>query len=238
MTLFHGTSPISQGVLTCPTCWQVILNYPISLKHPASGTGTWPQGSLTCIMWGDFASGLPWCSSDAPRNTLLFKANESDLAARVFVWTLSLPVWSAWAPTSSYSENLCPWALTLTLEVPAFFLHGHAPLFARVQVNSSLAWSCFLSTQPSGSRLIPKPTQVMFTSDFTSHSGRFAQIRPPPWCSELDPLGPILHFRVPAQDDSFPWRRPTCSNVPTPKPSNVSSLWPDSSDLLRTTSLP
>lgn len=56
--------------------------------------------------------------------------------------------------------------------------------------ESSLAWGCFLSTQPSGSRLIPKPTQVMFTSDFTSHSGRFAQITPPPRRSDLD-LGPV-----------------------------------------------
>lgn len=54
MTLFLGTSPITQGVLKCPTCWQVILTYPISLKHPALGTGTWLWGSVTCLTWGTF----------------------------------------------------------------------------------------------------------------------------------------------------------------------------------------
>lgn len=118
----------------------MILTYPINLKHPALGSGTWLWGSVTCLTWGTFQLSFP----EAPRNTLLFKADESDLAHRVVVWNLSLPAWSAWTPTCPYSETLSPQAHTLTLEVPTFFLHGHTSLFARVWVNSSLTCSCSL----------------------------------------------------------------------------------------------
>lgn len=215
------------------------INLPYQLE--ASCLGDW---NLTLRIShlpyvGDFPAQLPWGSSEAPRNTLLFQADESDLAHMVVVWNLSLPAWSAQTPTCPYSETLSPQTHTLTLEVPTFFLHGRASLFARVWVNSSLTCSCFLSIPPSGSWPIPKPTWVIFISIFTSNSGRFTQIRPWSWCSELDLLGPILYFRVIAQDTSFLWRRSECLNVPTPKPSSVFPLWPErSSSLPRTRSLP
>ena len=215
------------------------INLPYQLE--ASCLGDW---NLTLRIShlpyvGDFPSLLPWGLSEAPRNTLLFKAHESDSAHRIIVWNLRLPARSTRTPTCPYSETLSPQARTLTLEVPTFFIHGHASLFARVWVNSSLPCSCSLSMPSSGSWPIPKPTWVIFISIFTSNSGRFAQIRLRSGCSELDLLGPILYFRVTAQDTSFLWRGSTCLNVPTPTPSNVFSVWPDrSSALLRTRSLP
>lgn len=63
MTLFLGTSPISQGVLKCLTWLTSDVNLPYQLE--ASCLGDWNltlrTGSL-CVTWGTFHLGFPEAS--------------------------------------------------------------------------------------------------------------------------------------------------------------------------------
>lgn len=235
MTLFLGTSPISQGVLKCLTCWQVMLTYPISLKRPALGTGTWLWGSVTCVTWGTFHLGFPEAWVRLPE-ILYFLRLMNLIQLTVKPQTSSLvytdtnqPLLRNPQPQSTYSYT---WS--------SYLLHS---------------WSC-LSTCQGLSEFQPPLLLFSFHPTFRfmthpqTHMGHVykyihQQLRQIctnktwSWCSGLDLLGPILYFRVTAQATSFLWRRSTCLNVPTPKPSNVFSMWPDrSSALLRTRSLP
>lgn len=110
-------------------------------------------------------------------------------------------------PTSPYSRNPQPQkAHTLTLEVPTYFIHGHASTCQGLSEFQPPLLLFFPSHLP-GSWPIPKPTWVMFISIFTSNSSRqICTNKTWSWCSGLDLLGPILYFRVTAQATSFLWK--------------------------------